>query len=192
MIDEQYVFCSRLRPDEHGAVERLRELHSPRDIRTPSVTSVVKAHMQSRGDDHIANVFGDTISHILDGQAPRDAIEALADMVSQYDTDDDDDDDDDALRYLESVTSIPAEPQKKATTTALTPLHRRLFDAMNRHEKRAAFSELREAWASDVQEETIIRTLKRLRKKLPRSQWDFEISEANWEIVWHKKGQAVP
>lgn len=76
--------------------------------------------------------------------------------------------------------------------STLTPLHRRLLDVMLRHERRATFNELREAWPSDVTEETIAKTLKRLRNALPRSQWYFEISMANWEIVWHKKGQAVP
>jgi hypothetical protein len=57
---------------------------------------------------------------------------------------------------------------------------------------RVKFGELRVVWAKDVSEDAIAKALKRLRDKLPRKDWYFEISEANYEIIWVKKGHFVP
>jgi len=92
----------------------------------------------------------------------------------------------------EGCEIAPTIPVDTAHRSTLTPLQRRLLDEMIRHETRATFDELRAAWDDDVSESTIVKTLKRLRDKLPRSQWQFQISQANWEIIWHRKGQAVP
>lgn len=106
MIDEQHVFRGRLQSDEPGVLDRLRELQTPRDIRTPSVTSVIAAYMRSRGDIVTAEVFESAVTHILHGRGPSDAIEALADLVCFYADDSDGDCDTDEhgpLRYLQRV-----------------------------------------------------------------------------------------
>lgn len=97
---------------------------------------------------------------------------------------------------LSLLKTLAGEATSTVTAAAyppgLTALDRRLLSEMMRHPQRASFKELREAWDKDVQEDAIIQALKRLRKRLPRAQWGFEISKSNWEIVWVKKGQNIP
>jgi len=192
MIDEQLVFAYGS-DNGKGTLNRLRELNQPRDIRTPSVTSVIAAYMRSRGDDALAELFEQAVGCILDAALPDDASDALADLVAEYSGCDAASAQTvkDAADYLASVMGKPF-TSTLAESSRLTALQRRLLSVMIKHRKRVSFNELRDAWTDDVQDDTISRTLKRLRKKLPRSQWDFEISESNYEIIWHKKGQAVP
>jgi hypothetical protein len=76
----------------------------------------------------------------------------------------------------------------------LTPLEHRLFELLFKARKQITFDDLFDAWDGDPQDdENVTRNLKRLRKKLPRLQWDFQISEAKRLVTWFKKkGQNVP
>lgn len=76
----------------------------------------------------------------------------------------------------------------------LTRLDRELLKILTRprRQTRLTFDELREAWTKNVSEHAIAKALKRLREKLPRKDWYFEISEASYEVIWIKQGQFVP
>ena len=99
---------------------------------------------------------------------------------------------DSATLSTSETTSETGPIEPFSNEASLSAPQRRLLNVMMQHKQRMTFDELRKAWEKDVQEDAIIKALKRLRKKLPRSQWYFEISEANWEVVWHKKGHTVP
>lgn len=75
----------------------------------------------------------------------------------------------------------------------LTALERLIFELLNRTTRLCTFDDLSDAWSKEVVDSTVSKALKRLRDKLPRSQWYFMISEAKREVVWKKKkGQTVP
>jgi hypothetical protein len=81
-----------------------------------------------------------------------------------------------------------------AATVDLTPLEHRLFMVMKDARKQITFDDLFAAWDGEPQlHSSVTRNLKRLRKKLPRQQWDFQISEPKGLVTWFKKkGQNVP
>jgi hypothetical protein len=87
---------------------------------------------------------------------------------------------------------IPGGVENDGRLSRLTPLDRRLMEVLIQFPSRVKFGELRVVWAKDVSEDAIAKALKRLRDKLPRKDWYFEISEANYEIIWVKKGHFVP
>jgi hypothetical protein len=92
--------------------------------------------------------------------------------------------------------SVKAESEAIATTAPLnlSRLEHRLFTVMNDARKQITFDDLFAAWDGDPQHySNVTRNLKRLRAKLPRGQWQFQISEAKRLVTWFKKkGQNIP
>lgn len=95
----------------------------------------------------------------------------------------------------ESVESVKGKEAIDTTEPpGLTPLEHQLFKLLLKVRKQITFDDLFAAWDGEQQDDqNVDKSLKRLREKLPRSQWGFKIEKAKRLVTWQKKkGQNIP